>query len=425
MPKIYIETQGCSHNQADSEHMAGLLQQAQYELVQDAEDADLVLLNTCTVKTPAEKDFFRRLHELENNGKKLVIGGCIPQTDPEKLQGYSLIGTYQLDKIVDVVAGTFNGAAVRHIERNGKPQLNVPKVRKNDVVEIVPINIGCMSACTFCKTKAARGNLQSYPVDEIIKGVREASSDGVSEIWLTSQDTGCYGFDIGTTLPGLLQEILQIENKDFRIRVGMGNPQHFLKILDAMCEVLQHEKVFKFLHIPVQAGNDGVLKAMKRGYTVEEFKAVVEAFRRKIPNITISTDIICGFPGETEEQFQDTVKLIQEVQPEVVNVSRFWARPKTAAERMGGQLSETETKRRSTIITELFRTIALEKNKKWVGWEGEILIDEKGTLEGTWIGRNDWYKQVVVAGELALGQRIKVKITDATKFDLRGEVTDQ
>ncbi|MBI4153166.1 radical SAM protein, partial [Candidatus Woesearchaeota archaeon] len=252
MVKITIATQGCSHNYSDSEHMAGLLVKAGHELVQE-EDAEVVLFNTCTVKTPTETAFLRKLQRMQRAGKKIILGGCIPQAEPARFKDYSLIGTRQLDHIVDAVEQTVQGTVVHLLKKKGLPLLSTQKVRRNPFIETIPISLGCLSACSFCKTKHARGTLESYPVEDIVDNIRRVTSEGVKEIWLTSQDTGCYGFDKETDAATLLKEICKIE-KDFRIRFGMGNPHHFVRIKDKLISSYLNEKMFQFLHIPVQSG---------------------------------------------------------------------------------------------------------------------------------------------------------------------------
>ena len=415
--KIYIETNGCSHNLSDSEHMAGLLSEAGYELVKNEDSADLVLFNTCTVKTPTEHAFFNRLKSVESKNKKVVVGGCIPQADPNKFKDYSIVGTHQIDKVVEVVNSALNGQKLSIAQRGRKPELILPRIRTNPLVEILTINTGCLGTCTFCKTKAARGNLSSYSKEEIIKKTRRASIEGVKEFWLTSQDTACYGFDIGTNIAELISEICEID-KDFKIRLGMGNPDHFKKILDEVIKVMKNEKVFKFIHIPLQAGNNKVLKEMKREYTVEDYILTVEKFKKEIPNITIATDVICGFPGETQEEFEDTIKAIKETKPDIVNVSRYWSRDRTLAARRNDQIPDKIAMQRSEKLSKIARQISLENNKKWIGWSGEILINERGQKQNQWKGRNFAYKSVLLEGNLKMGQKINVQIKSATVNDL-------
>jgi len=220
-------------------------------------------------------------------------------------------------------------------------------------------------------------------------------------------------------LVGLMEQILSIP-LDFKVRIGMMNPGNTIPALDKLIELYKHPKMFKFLHVPVQAGNNEVLKAMNRRYSAEDFIKIVEAFRKEIPEITISTDIIVGFPSETEWQFEDSLNLIKKTRPDIVNISRYAARDGTIAAKMK-QFSTNELKRRSKLMTDVFRKIAYENNKKWLNWEGKILIDDAGK-DNSWIGRNDFYKPVIVKGNFRLGDDIKVKINDFTTFDLRGKV---
>ncbi len=419
MVKVAFETVGCSANYADSEQMAGLLQEADFEITEDIEQADIVVINTCTVKGPTETKFFKRLAELKDGYKQVVIAGCIAQSDKKdpRLKGYPLIGTKQIHKVVEVLEEALNDNIVRETATNELPPLNTPIVRKNPIVEIIPISRGCLGYCSFCKTKSARGNLVSYPVKDIVQRAEKAIGEGVKEIWLTSQDTGCYGFDIETDLPALLEELVKLPGK-FKIRIGMMNPDHMNKIQDRLIEVYKNRKIFKFLHLPVQTGDDEVLTNMKRHYTVKEYKNQIRAFKAAMPLITIMTDVIVGFPGETEEQYWNTLTLVRETSPDAINISRFWPRPNTPAEQMEDRIQGDEIKRRSKVLTEIFHNIALLQNERWRDWQGPIIIDEKGKNPKEWIGRNESYKQVIVHGDYKLGQVIKIKINKVDRFAL-------
>ena len=418
---IFIKTFGCPVNFSDSEKMAGLLKQAKFKIVNAPEKADLIIINSCTVKTPTEINFFKYLEKTKQLNKKIIIAGCIPQTDPEKLSGYSLIGTSQIDNVVEIVEETINNNTIESIIKQPINRLEIPNIRKNPIIEIIPICEGCLGdPCAYCKVKAARGNLKSYKQEDIIKQAKKAVINNAKEIWLTAQDTGCYGLDINTNLPNLLKEIIKISG-NYKIRLGMANPNHIITFLDELTEIYKSDKIFKFLHIPVQSGNNEILKSMKRKYTIEQFKQIIEKFRKEIPEITISTDIICGFPGETQEQFNDSLDLIKQITPDILNISRFWPRPKTAADEMKAQIHGRETKRRSRLLTDIFYNIARMQNEKWLDWQGEIIIDEKGK-GSTSIGRNYSYKPVIVKGDYNLGEKLTVKIKKITSFDLRGEI---
>ncbi len=423
MTKIYFETFGCAANTADTEQMMGQLKVADFEITKSEEQSDVVILNTCTVKGPTESKILKRIQELKDGYKIIIIAGCMAQSEPKQFQEFPLIGTKQIDKVVEVVEEALNDNIIRALNTNELPKLNLPILRKNPTIEIIPINRGCLGFCTFCKTKSARGNLQSYPVEQIKDRATKAVNEGVKEIWLTSQDTGCYGFDIKTNLPTLLNELVQIPG-DFKIRVGMMNPDHLIKIQQQLIESYKNPKIFKFLHLPVQAGNNKVLEDMKRLYTVKDYEKQVASFRIAIPDISIMTDIIVGFPGESEEEFFDTITTLRNTSPEYTNVSKFWPRPNTPAMRMENKVEGKEIKRRSQVTTEISSNIARLQHEKWKGWEGEIIITKKGK-EGHWIGFTPSYNQVAVEGEYKLGDKIQVKIVKTSIFSLVGETRDK
>lgn len=427
MTTFTIQTSGCSANQADSEQMAGLLKEAKFELVEKIEDADIVIWNTCTVKNPSENNFFKNLDLLkkEHSYKINIITGCIPQSDTQKLKDYSLVGTKQIHNIVQVVEEALHDNVLQILNNDEMPPLNLPRVRKNPVVEILPISRGCLGACTFCKTKQARGNLVSYPVKEIVDAAKVALREGVKEIWLTSQDTFCYGFDIKTDLPTLLEHLVVLQG-DFKIRIGMGNPDHMPKIIDRLIEIYKNDKVFKFLHLPLQSGHDEVLKDMIRRHTISEYNKIIKRFKSEIFGINVMTDIIVGYPTETDEHFWGTLEAVRKNSFDSINISRFWPRPGTKAAELPELPGET-VKKRSRVLTDIFQNISRLQNEKWFGWEGLIMVDEKGKLvngKQQWIGRNDSYKPVVVEGDFKLGDVIKVKIVKTETFALIGKVID-
>ena len=418
--KIYIKTYGCALNQSDSELMAGLLEKADFEIVKDIAEAYAVIINTCTVKGPTEAKFFKFLKDVEEKYpyKKIIITGCIAQTAPRKLKKYALLGTSRISEIVQLVEEAINDNPIQMTKWEKLPRLNLPHKRKNPVIEIIPICEGCLGdPCAYCKVKFARGDLISYPKEEIINQVRKAVLDRVPEIWLTAQDTGCYGKDIGSSLPELLEDILRISGS-FKIRLGMCNPNHVFEYLDKLIEIFKSDKMFKFLHAPAQSGNNKILKSMKRKYTAEQYKEIVKKFRADIPSMTFATDIICGFPNETEEQFYDSIDIIRKTNPDKLAVSRFWAMSGTEAAKMEGRLHGNETKRRSTVLADIAKNISLMNNEKWLGWEGEVLIDEHGK-DNTFVGRNMSYKPILLKGDYKLGDKVKIKVTKIGPFDLR------
>jgi MiaB-like tRNA modifying enzyme len=308
------------------------------------------------------------------------------------------------------------------MERNLKPNLSLPKIPTNKVVGIIPINYGCLGSCSYCCVLFARGHLRSYQIDEVVERVKRDLTSGVKEIWFTSQDTACYGKDIGVSLADLLMEACKVEG-EFFVRVGMMTPNYTLEILDDLIQAYKNEKVFKFLHLPVQSGDYEILRRMNRFYSVEDFRTIIRSFRKEISEITIATDVICGFPGESQEAFERTVQLIEEVQPDVVNVSKFFPRPNTPARKMKSFVHPREVKKRSKRLAELSKKISFEKNKGWMNWEGKLLIDEEGTKSSSWIGRNFAYKPMVIkTDESLLGKILDVHVVDVFPTYLKAEI---
>ncbi|CAN6584378.1 unnamed protein product [Malus baccata var. baccata] len=423
---IYIKTFGCSHNQSDSEYMAGQLSAFGYPLSDNPEEADLWLINTCTVKSPSQSAMDTLIAKGKGASKPLVVAGCVPQgsRDLKELEGVSIVGVQQIDRVVEIVEETLKGHEVRLLSRKTLPALDLPKVRKNKFVEILPINVGCLGACTYCKTKHARGHLGSYTVDSLVGRVKSVVADGVKEIWLSSEDTGAYGRDIGVNLPILLNAIVAELPPGARtmLRIGMTNPPFILEHLKEIAEVLRHPCVYSFLHVPVQSGSDTVLTAMNREYTVSEFKTVVDTLTELVPGMQIATDIICGFPGETDEDFTQTLSLIKEYKFSQVHISQFYPRPGTPAARMK-KVPSTVVKKRSRELTSAFEAFA-----PYVEMEGRverIWITDIATDGTHLVGHTKGYVQVLVAApESMLGTSAIVKITSVGRWSVFGEVIE-
>jgi len=425
MTKVSVKSFGCSANIGEGEAMQGLLFESGAKLVSDR-DADVIVLNVCTVKgnTAALREI--KSARRNNPEKKLVIGGCVTRELAGKVKeidsGASIITTHALKEIVLTVQRAAQGKRVETFSFSRDSKVNIPRVRHNPLVAIVPTSSGCLDTCSFCSTRLVKGRLVSYPSKDIVAEVRLAIMGGCKEIWLTGQDSGCYGFDIGTDMAELLERVVQVEG-DFKVRIGMGNPRHLHTYIDRLIRIMKHDKIFKFIHLPVQSGSDDVLKAMRRQHSVDDYRALVGRLRDAIPDITISTDIIVGFPGETEEQFQDTLRFIEETRPAIVNLARFAPREGTLASKMGDQVSPDEKKRRSRILTDVFHRVAKEENRKWIGWVGNIIIVEKG-LPGTMVGRNHTYKHVAIPGDWGFGEKVRVRVIDASPFALKAEPID-
>jgi threonylcarbamoyladenosine tRNA methylthiotransferase CDKAL1 len=426
--RVLVRSFGCSTNQADGAVLAGCLVEAGHELVGSVSSADLVVYNTCAVKGPTEDRMIEICGRIPE-GKKLIVAGCLPLINLERLltevKFDGVTGPEAGERIVKLVSRLLSGEKVMALDRSSDrmPALALPRVQRSSVVSVLPIGYGCLGSCAYCCVVFARGRLRSYSVQEIVERVVEDVSRGFREFWLTSQDTACYGRDIGTNLIELLDSLSRV-NGDFKVRVGMMTPNMVMDILDELVDVFHDKKIFKFVHLPVQSGDDGILRRMQRFYSVDDFKGVVDTFRARFPELTFATDVICGFPGEGQENFERTLRLIEETKPDVVNVSKFFARPRTAAVEMQKDfVPPTNIKRRSSMAAALARRVAYEKNKQWVGWTGDILIDEIGKVSGSWVGRNLAYKPVTVkSADNLLGKTLSVRIKDAFPTYLAGEI---
>ncbi len=425
--RVFVKSYGCSANLADGEVLAGCLAKTGYTLVDSASKADVVIYNTCAVKGPTENRSIATLKRIPK-GKKLIVAGCLPLINFERLSNEvhydGVVGPAAGDEIAEVVSRILAGEEVIALEGalTAKPMLNLPQLRANPVVSVVPVNYGCLGSCAYCCVVSARGHLRSHRVKEIVERVQKDIDTGAKELWITSQDTACYGRDIDTNLAALLKALADLEG-DFRIRVGMMTPNLAKEILPDLIEAFKSRKVFKFVHLPLQSGDDLVLKGMNRFYTIQDFREVVNAFRSVFPEVTFATDVICGFPGETRKAFANTLKLISEIKPDIVNISKFFPRPRTAAANMhNGIVLPAEIKRRSSELAILAKRVSLAKNQRWIGWSGEVLVDEKGKVSGSWIGRNFAYKPVILKSSVnLLGKTVNVKIVKAFSTYLSGK----
>ena len=425
--KIFVSNFGCSSNIADGERLAGCLVNAGFKIVTSEVKADLIIYNTCAVKGPTENRIISQIRNSPKD-KKIVVAGCLPKISFERLLREvsfdGVVGPAVGGEIIEVVNRVLAGEKIIDLSASkDKPSLNLPRERVNPVVSILPINYGCLGKCTYCCVVHARGTLRSYTVREVLERAQADLESGAREFWVTSQDTASYGRDIRTNLAELLISLVGLEG-DFYVRVGMMTPNLVIDIQRRLIEGFASAKAFKFLHLPIQSGDDAVLKAMRRRYTAKKFKEIVGAFRSEFPKITLATDVIVGFPGESEDAFQNTLDILKEVEPDVTNVSKFFARPKTAAWDMkDGLVDKEEIKRRSTVVSALVKKISAKRNKQWVGWEGKVLVDETGKVAGSWIGRNFTYKPIVVKSKSnLLGKTLQIKVIEASGTYLEGEI---
>ena len=396
-PSFWIEGYGCSANFADLEMMAGQLRLRGFRLAENPENSSINLIVTCAVKNSTEHKMINRIKYLTATNKPLIIAGCLPAADESLVKSAnshaSIIGPNSIDKVVEIAHAAMGGQTVSSLTNSNIEKINIPRFRINPIISIVEISTGCLSECTFCQTKLAKGDLRSYRIGEIVKQIREDLEHGSKEIWLTSTDNGCYGLDIGTNLINLLRSCEKIE-QEFKIRLGMMNPMYLNRMITDLSILYSgSNKLFKFIHIPIQSGSERILRKMKRGHTVNTTKDLVTRLKDKIPEITIATDIITGFPTETNEDFEQTLDLISFIDPDIVNSSKFSSRPGTAASKLE-KVDDDIISTRSERLHNLIKAIAKRRNSKWINWEGEVLINEieNGKLKG----RNDYYKSIIL-----------------------------
>ena len=420
--RVYIETCGCSYNVSDAEVMTGVLEDAGYAMADSVDSADAVVLNSCTVKEKTFREFRKRVRALAAlpSGPAIVIAGCIPRVPQHAgdFAGFARIGPDNLEEIPQAVAAALEGRTVVRVARRAGQRLMLPHRRRNRAVEIVPISQGCLGSCTFCQTLIARGRLRSYPVDAIIGRIEDALAQGVRQVWLTSQDAGAYGRDTGTTLPSLLEQIASLPG-DFLVRLGMANPDFVKDFAGPLADLLCSPRFYRFLHVPVQSGSDAVLARMGRKYTVRDFVHIVDTVCSRVPDVTLATDVIVGFPGETEADFDATMNLMRLIETPVMNRSRFSPRPGTRAARME-PLPPGVVSSRSKQLNALARDLARKALRRWVGWQGPVMVEDV-LRPGVVLARNDAYTPVVVGGAHDPGARLHARVTRVEEFHVCGE----
>lgn len=427
---IYVLSQGCAANFGDGEKIARILSKrdkVSFSFPQNANGKDNIdneskafYLNVCTVK--GNSGAIKLLKKVNDTypDADIFITGCAPKDFKEaakqavpKVNFTTLKELEATDKIEDA--------------RETSNKATYGTFRETPYVGIVNIEEGCLDACTFCSTHLVKGRLRSFNADYIVNQVQQLVSDGCLEIQLTGQDCACYGFDSNTNLAELVQMILLRVPGDYKIRLGMGNPRHMLGYLEPLLDCFTDDRIYKFIHLPVQSGSDSVLKAMGRKHSVKDFRKLAQAFTERFERFTLSTDIIVGFPGETEADYVETEKLVLETRPSVCNITRFVARPGTPAARMEQEgaasiaIPDPEKHERSARLAAIFQRTAQENNQAWIGDECYVVTEKNGYREGTTIARNEAYRPVALQGRYPAGQKIKVRITGAEPFALLAE----
>ena len=422
--KVYIDSYGCTFNKADGQIMAGVLLENEIDVVDSIEEADVIIVNTCYVKLPTENKVIYKIQKLQKDfpDKKIIVGGCMVEIDPEKLgkigPNCSWIGPHQLNKAADVVNATYCGEVIRETGFSKDSKVGVPKLTDDSLIHIIQICEGCLGACAFCCTRFARGPLNSYPIADIVAEAKEAIENGACEIQLTAQDTAAFGRDSGEKLSDLIKEVANLDG-DFRVRVGMMHPKNVLDCVDEIIDAIKHPKVYNFIHLPIQSGSDKVLSEMRRGHTIGQYLDILSKFKSEIPDLTLAVDIIVGYPTETDEDFDLTVKLLHDIKPSLIHLSKYQHR-KGAISSSLEEIPHETMRRRSKFLSEIKSKITEDENRELVNSYQNVLVVEKGS-KGGFIAKTDSYIPVIVDCA-ELGTFVKVKITEATATYLKSEL---
>lgn len=404
--RVYVEQHGCAVTQAEASVAKGQLARSGHALVSAPEEADAHVLVTCTVVEATERVMRKRITALAATGKRLVVTGCMAKAQLDVVRALSADAVVLPPRSAHQIPEAVEGALVtlRDGSRTGLPR------HLEGAVATLAISDGCVGRCSFCITKLARPGLESHPPDAVAADVADAVRAGAVEVRLTSQDTAAYGREKGMSLLDVVRALRDVPG-DFRVRVGMMNPMAAMPVLPEILEAYRDPRVFKFLHLPVQSGSGRVLDAMKRDHTSEEFLSIVRAFRREFPGLTLATDVIAGFPGETEDDMQATVRVLREARPAIVNVTRFSPRPGTRAWNIPGRPHGRTVKRWTRFLHAVRFRMSREFHAALVGSALPVLVTEPGKA-GTVMARTDDYALVVLP-TMPLGWRGPVRIVDA------------
>ena len=432
----YIRTFGCQMNEHDSERMAGMLEREGYARASSPDDASVVLFNTCCIRENADQRLYGNLGHLKSVKNRrpelrIVVGGCLAQKDKELIQRRApyvdvVLGTHNLASLPRLLRDSQEGPSFEILEQTEVFPSALPTRRFSPWHAWVSISIGCNNSCTFCIVPAVRGKESSRRTGDIASEVEALVADGVIEVTLLGQNVNSYGRDLdGTPLFAKLLRVLDgIEGLE-RIRFTSPHPKDFKA--DTVAAMAECERVCEHIHLPLQSGSDSCLKRMKRAYTRAKFLDKVDMVRAAIPDVAITTDIIVGFPGETEAEFGDTLSLVAQARFDQAYTFQYSARPMTAAAEMPGHLPKEIVQERFERLVALQEEISAERNERMVGRIEEVLVEGPSKRDPSQKnGRTRTNKLVIFTAEdIPEGSRRSVRVTGARAHHLKGELVSR
>ena len=432
--KYYILTMGCKLNENDSEKIIGMLEKMGYSESKEINDAKLYIINTCCVRENAEEKLFGKLGELKKikEAKNIIIaiGGCMMQeehiTDKIK-RSYPFVdivfGTHTLHKLPeDIYSAITKNAKIKDIlDIDGEVIEGLPVKRENSMQASVTIMYGCNNFCTYCIVPYVRGRERSRKPEDILKEIKDLAKEGYKEITLLGQNVNSYKGGENYNFANLLKDVDKIEGIEI-IRFVSPHPKDFTA--DVIEAIKNSKKISRLIHVPLQSGSTRVLKEMNRKYTKEQYLSLREKIKKEIPDAVFSTDIIVGFPGESEEDFEDTLDVVSKVNFEQIFMFIYSRRVGTRADKMENQIPEEIKHKRFDRLKKLFEAHVEENNQKYVGTVQKILVEGQSKNNAEMLtGRTDTNKVVIFEGQKSLiGKIINVKIISEHKWYLKGEL---
>lgn len=439
--RYHITTFGCQMNKADSERMAGILEDLGFQWSEDANEADLILYNTCTIRDNAEQKVYSYLGRQAKRKQTqpdltLIVAGCVAQQEGEQLlrrvpEVDLIIGPQHANRLGDLLQQVFDGSQVVATEPiHIMEDITKPR-RDSNITAWVNVIYGCNERCTYCVVPGVRGVEQSRTPAAIRAEMAQLGQQGYQEITLLGQNIDAYGRDLpGVTASGrhlhnftdLLYYVHDVAGIE-RLRFATSHPRYFTERLIKACQELP--KVCEHFHIPFQSGDNDILKAMKRGYTQEKYRQIIANIRDLMPDAAISADAIVGFPGETEAQFENTLKLVDEIGFDQLNTAAYSPRPGTPAAIWDDQLSEQLKSDRLQRLNHLVATKAAERSQRYLGRIEEILVEDVNPKDASQVmGRTRGNRLTFFTGDIEelRGKFVKVKITEVRPFSLTGVI---